>query len=406
LSEPAEQGLLGGYRVLDLADGKGAYGTRLLGELGADVIKIEPPQGAPERNIPPFADDLPHPERSLYWLYRNTSKRGITLDIESSQGRELFRMLAGTSDIVFETFAPGYMNDLGVGYEMLSASTPGIIMASITDFGQSGPHADFKGSDIVNLAMSGATILCGLPGRAPCTAPGSLANDCAAIYGAVGAMLALFNRGKTGRGQHVEVSAQEAAMDGLCPWNIPGYAQCVATGSAPGLRMRPRVGPLLTIPCKDGYFTFHVLTEKQRTAFFELIGNPPEVVAWAKDMPFFEMIMRMPEFIAIGGPYFSDRTKDDLFTHGQELGVPICPIYTPAEYVEDRHVRARGFFEEVDHPVAGRALYPGVSCKASDLPSTIRNPAPTLGQHNVEVWCGELGLSREELSMLKASGVV
>lgn len=401
-----EESLLGGYRVLDLADGKGIYGTRLLGELGADVIKIEPPQGSYERNIPPFFNDESHLEHSIYWLYRNTSKRGVTLNLESSLGQELFVGLVKTSDIIFETFDPGYMESLGLEYEALSDLNTGIIVVSITDFGLSGPHSNFKGSDIVNLAASGATILCGLPGRAPCTAPGTLANDVGAIYGAIGAMLAIYNRGLTGKGQHVEISVQEATMDGICPWNVPGYSQSVATGSAPGLRLRPRVGPLLTIPCKDGYFTFHVLTEKQRNGFFQLIGNPPEVVEWAKDMPFFEMIMRMPEFIEIAHPYFRERTKDDLFVHGQELGVPICPIYTPAEYVEDRHVKARGFFTEVDHPAVGRALYPGVPYKVTELPSSVRRPAPTLGQHNVEVWCDEFGLAQEDLGTLRAAGVI
>jgi crotonobetainyl-CoA:carnitine CoA-transferase CaiB-like acyl-CoA transferase len=400
------EGPLNIYRVLDLADGKGLYGTRLLGELGADVIKIEPPHGAPERNIPPFVGDIPHPERSLYWLYRNTSKRGITLNLDSSLGRDLFKKLVKTADILFETFPPGHMESLGLSYRALSEINPGLIMVSITDFGQSGPHAHYKGSDIVNLALSGATMPCGLPDRPPCTAPGSLANDIAAIFGAVGAMLALFDRGATGQGQYVDISAQEAAIDGMVPWMIPGYSLCVANGTIAGFRMRWRMGPLLTIPCKDGYFTFNVMTEKHRKGFLELMGRPPALVEWVKNTPVSEMLVRMMEFIELCTPYFKEYTQQELFIRGQELGVPTCPIYYLNQFVEDRHIKARGFFTEVKHPEVGSALYPGVPFKMTETPPAVRRPAPTLGQHNIEIWCNEMGLSRDELVALRGAGVI
>lgn len=400
------EGPLNIYRVLDLADGKGLYGTRLLGELGADVIKIEPPQGAFERNIPPFVGDIPHMERSLYWLYRNTSKRGITLNLDSSLGQELFRKLVKTADILFETFPPGHMDSLGIGYQTLSQINPGLIMVSITDFGQSGPHAYYKGSDIVNLGLSGATSVCGLSERPPCTAPGNLASDIGAIYGAMGAMLALFNRAATGRGQYVDISVNEATIDGMVPWMIPGYSLCVANGTIAGLRIRGRWGPLLTIPCKDGYFTFNVMTEKHRQGFLQLMGRPPALVEWVQNTPVSEMLVRMMEFIELCTPYFKEYTQQELFIRGQELGVPTCPIYYLDQFVGDPHVKARGFFVEIDHPVVGSALYPGTPFKMTETPPTVSRPAPTLGQHNIEIWCNEMGLSRDELVALRGVGVI
>lgn len=158
---------LSGIRVLDLADVKGVYGTRILADLGADVIKVEPPDGDPMRKIPPFVGDVPGPDRSLYWLYRNLNKRGITLNLASKEGGEIFKRLVKSSDIVVETFEPGYMKQLGLDYEALREVNPGLIMASITDFGQTGPYSHYKGSDIVDFAMSGAMIVNGTPDRAP-----------------------------------------------------------------------------------------------------------------------------------------------------------------------------------------------------------------------------------------------
>lgn len=404
--EDQRDGPLSIYRVLDLADGKGIYGTRLLGELGADVIKIEPPQGAPERNLPPFVNDAPDPEGSLYWLYRNTSKRGITLNLDAPPGRDLFKRLVKTADVLVETFPPGHMQTLGLDYAVLSELNPGLVMVSVTDFGQNGPHARYKGSDIVNLAMSGATSVCGLPDRPPCTAPGSLANDIGGVYAALGAMLALFGRGATGQGQFVDISVQEAAIDGIAPWMIPGYSLNVANGTIAGLRIRGRWGPLLTVPCKDGYFTFNVMTERHRKGFLELMGYPPDLVKWVENTPVSETLVRMMEFIELSTPYFKDYTQEDLFIRGQELGVPTCPIYYLDQFVEDRHVKARGFFVEVDHPTAGKAPYPGIPYKMTETPPRVSRPAPTLGQHNLEIWCDEMGISREEFAEFAGAGII
>jgi crotonobetainyl-CoA:carnitine CoA-transferase CaiB-like acyl-CoA transferase len=166
------------------------------------------------------------------------------------------------------------------------------------------------------------------------------------------------------------------------------------------------MGPLLTVPCKDGYFTFNVMTEKHRQGFLELMGRPPALVEWVKNTPVSEMLVRMMEFIELCTPYFKEYTQQELFTRGQELGVPTCPIYYLDQFVGDRHIKARGFFTEVKHPEVGSALYPGVPFKMTETPPTVSRPAPTLGQHNIEIWCNEMGLSRDELVALRGAGVI
>lgn len=396
---------LSGYRVLDLADAKGIYGTRMLADMGADVIKVEPPDGHPARKIPPFAEDTPGPDRSLYWLYRNLNKRGITLNIESKHGGEIFKRLIKTADVLVETFKPGYMEELGLDYEVLREINPGLIMASITDFGQTGPYSQYKGSDIVDFAMSGAMIINGLPEFPPVLIPGTAARDCGAIYAMGGVMLALFSRGATGQGQYVETSVQEAAIGALYPWSINGYSYKIAGGTAIGVGMRPRTGGFLVVPCKDGYANFIMVSPRNIQAVYDTLGNPPELVEYGTEI--IGVLPRLGEFLPKLFTYTMQMTMEELCGRGQEeFGLPACPVYTPAEYMEDKHVKARGFFEEVEHPETGKGMYAGMPFKMTETPPSFRRPAPRLGEHNEEVYCEELDFSREELGVLRMSGII
>jgi benzylsuccinate CoA-transferase BbsE subunit len=211
------ESMLSPYRVLDLTDEKGLLCGKILGDMGADVIKIEKPGGDAARSIGPFYHDEPHSEKSLFWFSLNTSKRGITLNIETADGREIFKRLVQTADFVIESFAPGYLDKLGLGYMALDKIKPGIIMVSITPFGQTGPYRDYKTSDIVAWAMSGEMSGWGDIDRPPVRISNhSQSYLNAAADGAIGALVALYQRWAMGEGQHIDVSIQEALsiMDG------------------------------------------------------------------------------------------------------------------------------------------------------------------------------------------------
>ncbi|UCC59337.1 MAG: CoA transferase [Dehalococcoidia bacterium] len=398
---------LSGIRVLDLADAKGVYGTRILSDLGADVIKVEPPDGDPMRKIPPFVGDVPGTEKSLHWLYRNLNKRGITLDLESREGREIFKRLVKSSDILVETFEPGYMKQLGLDFESLREVNTGLIMASITDFGQTGPHSHYKGSDIVDFAMSGAMIVNGTPDRAPVNMPGTVARDCGAICAMGGVLIALYARSFNGEGQHVDVSVQEAALTGLYAWSIPGYSYRSAGGRLPfaGPRMMPRTGALLIAPCKDGYVHWLATSPRQFDGLYALLGNPPELVEMGNTL--LEVAPRIGEQIDKVTNHTMKMTMQEFFERGQEqFGLPCCPVCTPSEFIDNPHIKARGFFQDVEHPEVGKGSYATIPFKMTETPARVVRWAPRLGEHNEEIYHGELGLTMEELSALRRAGII
>jgi len=219
-----EGSLLGPYRVLDLSDEKGVLCGKVLADLGADVIKVEPPSGDPMRHIGPFYHDIPDPEKSLYWFTFNTSKRSVTLDITKARGQEIFKEMARTADFVIECFPPGYLAEYGLGYPVLSKLNPRLIMTSITPFGQSGPYRDFKAYDIVGLAMGGLMYLNGEREYRPVRVRAQQAYAQASVQAAAGTMVAHYHRQTTGEGQHVDVSMQEAVSNTLDTaqqaWNL------------------------------------------------------------------------------------------------------------------------------------------------------------------------------------------
>jgi benzylsuccinate CoA-transferase BbsE subunit len=245
--------LMSGFRALDLTDEKGFVCGKILATLGIETIKIEKPGGDPARGIPPFLHETPNPEKSLYWLAFNTDKRSITLNLDTSQGQDLFRKLVKRSDFVLESFAPGYMESLGLGYEALSRVNPKIIMTSITPFGQKGPYAHYKGSELIASAMSGVLLTNGDPGRPPVReGPDSnyFQSNAAA---ALGTVMAHYYRQLTGQGQQVDVSLQEVAASrtpsNLVVWEFDK-------------RLIKRSGTVRTVGarstqwiwrCKDGY---------------------------------------------------------------------------------------------------------------------------------------------------------
>ena len=390
-------GPLEGYRVLDLADEKGAACAKMLADLGADVVKVEPFEGDATRRVPPFVGDSPHPEGSLQFAYYNTNKRAITLDLESPEGQDALRLLIQRFDVVIESFIPGTLARLGLDYERLSKENPGIILTSITGFGQFGPYAHYQAPDIVCFAMGGPLYVSGDPDGRPCTAPGNLAYGVAGAWAAAGTIIALYHRATSNQGQHVDVSGQEAAA------MITDSALSRFFYEGVGLKREGnsylRVTPGNLYPCKDGWVR---IVSGQPVHWHRLIAwldnpKPLDDPSWvARDQR-----NRNREFVdAKIGEYTSRYTRAELFQSGQRVGVPITPVNTPRDYLGSEFAKAREFFKDVEHPHLGRQPYAMPPFKFSETPVQPPAPAPSLGQHNVDIYGGELGLSEEERARL------
>ncbi|MEK7353745.1 MAG: CoA transferase, partial [Chloroflexota bacterium] len=249
-------GMLSPYRVLDLAGETGLLCGKILGDMGADVIKVEQPGGDPARSIGPFYHDEPDPDKSLFWFALNTSKRGITLNIETADGREIFRRLVKTADFVIETFAPGHLEKLGLGYKVLEKINPGVILVSITPFGQTGPYRDWKTADIVAWALGGHMAPYGDPDRPPIRfSHHSQAYLHAGSDGAMGAMMALIQRANSGEGQQVDVSVFESAVQSTIHHN-PTWGSGRPSAKRGEVRTGAAHKATLLWPCKDGYVSW------------------------------------------------------------------------------------------------------------------------------------------------------
>ena len=401
-----QEGALSGYRVLDLADSKGAYCTKLFADLGADVIKIERPEGDPGRAMPPFVDDVPHPEKSLHFLHRNAGKRGITLNLDTEEGRDIFRKLVKTADVLVDNSPPDYMVSLGLDYPALKEINPRLIMASITEFGHSGPYKDRKGSNLVDFAMSGVMITSGYPGKEPCLLPGSPAYDAASVHASIGIIAALYMRSATGQGQYIDASVHETSRMGLYPWIVPNYSYALNPDSPPPTsetRMGASIYPVY--PCKDGLIRVIALTPRQWDALVRVLGSP-EVLLMEEWRGFLYRIANTDDLYALMLEFTEKYTMMELFEAGKREGVPIAPILNIEDFYNSPHTKAREYFVEVDHPVAGKGDYPGPPYKWTETPPGIQRPAPCLGEHNIEIYCEELGFSKDNLVALRGARVL
>ena len=394
---------LSGYKVLDLAGPLGFHCVKLLADMGADVIKVEPPSGDSARRTPPFKDDVPHPEKSLYFLHYNTNKRGITLNLESRDGRAVFNELARSADVIVETFPPGRMEEWGLGYGALRSANPRLVMASITPFGRSGPWRDYKATDIAGLALSNLMVLTGEPGQPPLQAPGEIAYGMASTYGAFGVSVALYRREETGEGQQIEVSMHECAAH-IAGYFIPNFGY---TGAKPSRISRKGEETDLydPYPTKNGFVRIFIIPAEQWRRLVDWMGRPAAIAG-----PEFEKMAyrrEHPEPVMKAVTDFCKRhTKEELYEEGQKRRISVTPINTAREFMESEHTKARKIFLEMEHPVVGKYLHFGPVPGFSETPGRVTRTAPLLGQHNEEIYCGELGFSKEDLVALRAGGII
>jgi len=418
------EGLLSGYRALDLTDEKGLLCGKVLGDLGADVIKIERPGGDPARDIGPFYKDTPDPEKSLFWFYTNLNKRGITLNLETGDGRDIFRRLVKAAHFVIESYEPGYMASLGLGYPELEKINPAIIMTSITPFGQTGPYAHYKSTDIVLMAMGGVMRALGDPDRAPVRFSQPQAFCHSSIHGALGSVMAHYWRQSTGEGQHVDVSCLQALMLTIMSfaenWDI-----LKQNATREGQYMpRARPAPLGTVlsqeiyACKDGFAggfiqggaqAGQVLSSRALTEWAHSFGYALEL----KDYDWTRLdlgTMPQSEINRVQGAlqaFLLTRTKAEIMEKGVEKAILMVPATDAEDIMQSPQFEDRGFFVPVAHPELGQAItYPGFPIKMTGFPYQPQRRAPLIGEHNEEVYIGELCLSREQLARLKANWVI
>ena len=409
------------YRALDLTDEKGFLCGKLLGDLGVDVIKMEGPGGDPARNIGPFARDIPHPEKSLYWFAYNTSKRGITLNIETADGKEIFKRLVKTADFVIESFPPGHMDSLGLGYTALSQIHPSLIMTSITPFGQSGPWKDYKAPDLVAMSLGGLVLHTGDPDRSPVRIGAPQAYLQAGAQAAVGTMVAHCYRQLTGEGQHVDVSIQESVLWAAAPiqqfYELDPRWELIKAIPVRGSRtLRGAVVVRSMWRCKDGYICWRMMTgpgiglrirrlvewmDSESTAGDMMNVNWEEVDLLKVSQE------QVDHWEALWADFFEARTKAELYEGAVERGIILYPVNTIKEVVESPQLAARDFFVPLEHAELGTTVvYPGPPFKSSEAGPKLRCRAPLIGEHNQEIYLGELGLSKAQLAALKERGVI
>lgn len=416
----APGGPLHGYRVLDLTDETAALCGKMFADLGADVVKVEPPGGCPTRSIPPFLDDRAGPDESCYFLATAAGKRSVTIDLGQAEGRDLLSRLAERADFLVESFPLGYLDGLGISYEALAARNPRLIYTSVTPFGDRGPSAGWKAADIVGWAAGGMMAMMGAPGRPPLQVGVPQACFHAGSEAAVASMLAHLERERSGVGQKVVVSLQAAgvwATNSETAFPVLEGRSLARSGVIPAGMARASI-----YRCADGYVQLMVgggmflSTTLGLLEWLKEFGPVPESVTavdfatWTPDRfrsgdPGFLAEMAACE-AAISGLLLR-LTKAEIVSRADANGWVIAPVSTMEDVAHDRQLAARDYFQQVAHPGLGRDLtLVGPFAKLTGTPAPPARRAPMLGEHNADVLQGELGLSDDEFTALESAGVI
>jgi len=415
---PSDEGMLSPYRVLDLTDERGLLCGKILADLGADVIQVEPPTGSSARRIGPFYHDAVHPEHSLFWWAYTANKRSITLNLTTADGQMLLKRLVSSADFLIESSPPGDLAALGLGYQDLAAINPALIVVSITPFGQEGPYAGYQAPDLVGMGLAGFMYVTGDPDRPPVRVgfPHFYLHGSAA--GAAGAMLAHAQRVLTGHGQHVDVSCQEAvaralasapqsyAMTGAVIVRQGSYRQ---TGATTYMR--------ITWPCQDGFVNFQL---SGGAAAGRGVNN---LIHWMAEEGLGDAYLESLDFTKMGygditrevlarivppmERFMLSHTKQELFEGAIARRILLFPVATPHDIRHNPQLQARQYFQEVPYPELGTTLTMlGPFVRASATPLRQRRLPPRIGEHNVEVYTPELGVQPGDLDRLREAGIV
>ncbi len=399
---------LEGVRVLEYCSMvSGPYCTKLMADLGADVIKIEPPRTGDEaRRRAPFPDDIPHSEKSGLFLFLNTNKRGVTLNPEKPDGKKIFEALVKEVDILVDATPLGEMEKLGLAYNHLKKLNPGLIMISITPYGRSGPFKNYKAYPLNTAHASGQANMLPTPSpnleRPPVKVGGHSSRYDPGVIAAVAILSALYRQRITGKGQFIELSRQEA-LNSIQRVESVTYANDNVYLTREG----PKKGRLSTmmLPCKDGYVVAVIPLDHQWEALKKLMGSPDWAEKdWCRD--FETRNENAEELKKLIIEWMMKHTKEEICKKGQALSCPISPINSAEDVVNSEQYQTRGFFTEITHPKIGKIKLPTAPYHFSKSPWSIERPSPLLGEHNEEIFCKRLGYTKAELLRLKTDGVV
>jgi len=393
---------LEGTRVVDLSQGiAGPYCTRLLADLGAEVIKVEPPEGDYARRLGPFPNDIPHHDKAGLFLHLNTNKKSVTLDLYTQSGRVVLRKLLATADVLVESDMPGTMAARELGYEQLRGDFPDLVYCSITPFGQTGPYAGFKGNSLAAMALSGLMYITGDPDKEPLCTGGEPAEYFAALHAWVAILAALEHRAAHGAGQHIDVSMLES-LGCADEYNTTMYAYLGAIRRRFYSRHAIPTYPSEIFPCRDG----SIVVIGGATGFpllMAILIEQPEL----ENNPLFQNLwlrfMQWEQFENILRPYLAEHDWQDLLTRAQELRVPFAAVLDAKSLLENEHLHERGFFAEVDHPELGRVPIAAHPFKMSETPLRV-GPSPLLGEHTHELLT-EIGYEAEDAAILRERGI-
>ncbi|MBN1613134.1 MAG: CoA transferase [Deltaproteobacteria bacterium] len=384
----------------------GAYATKIMADLGAEVIKIEPPGvGDDARRKAPFPGDVPHPEKSGLFLYLNSNKMGVTLDPKKGTGAEIFKKMIEDADVLVEDGSPGEMEKIGLGYDELKRINPGLVMTSITPYGRSGPYRDYKAYQLNTSNASGQANMLPLPSpsldRAPVKPGGNLTDYDPALMAVVAILAAVFLKGVSGKGQFIEISKQEALINMQRVESVT-FANTGVIMNRMGTA-NPMPGGIM--PCKDGYVVSVSPEDHQWESLMELIGDPDwSKRDWCKDR--FARAENAVPLTNLIVTWMQRHTKEQIYREGQALSCPIAPLHSSEDIVKSEQLRAREFFTEIEHPVVGKLQFPTAPYRFSKTPWQLRRPAPLLGESNEEIYCGRLGYSRDNLVKFREAGII
>ncbi len=402
----ANRQALGHIKVLDLTHYvAGPFCTRLLADYGAEVIKVERPgQGDPGRRLGPFLRDHPQGEKSGAFLHLNHSKVGITLNLKAAAGVRIFGELVKWADVVVENFRPGVMDRLGLTYSRLARLKPGLVMTSISNFGQTGPYRNYKATEIVEYAIGGPMLFTGTSGREPVKLGGRVGLYFAGQMAAVATLMAVYRNQGDGRGDHIDISIMETQAG-----SVDRQTAMLVNHQYTGRRFSrlDTQGSYLgsIYPCKDGYIDVRARERMPRLiAMMEGAGPSRGPVAVTSETS--EDRGRVEALDRRLRDWLNQRTRREIWAKTQEHRVLTAPLYDSSGVLEDPHFRVRGLWTKVEGVDSGLLEYPGRQVLMGATPWRVRRPAPTLGQHNRDVYCGLLGYSPRDLSRLRQMGVI
>lgn len=399
-----KDGLLKGIQVLDLADEKASFCSKLLADLGARVIKIEKPGGDSSHRIGPFFGNSPHPEKSLFFYYNNTNKMGITLNLEHEEGKSIFLRLLKNKDIVVESFRPGYLKEIGLDFDVLKRVNPKLILVSVTGFGENGPRSQYKSCDLVASASGGQMYVSGSPSTPPIKAFGEQSYYTASLFAAIGILLALRKRAHSGWGEHIDISLQEAVVSTLDHVMVRYFYEKVIPKRQGSLYWN---NSFCILPCKDGHI---LLTLFQQ---WEILVEWMDNEGMAEDLRDEKYrdeeyrLRHVDHIIEVLNRWTKNHSTHELFEMGQLMRFPWAPVNSPEEALHNPQLKARGFFIKNEHPELNRSIpYPGAPYKINRASIDRWKRAPSIGEDNFQIYKKELGISQEELKRLVSLNVI